>query len=284
MKSNYPKSFQKKVQKKNKDAITKSAEELLEEQEKIWQQNARQIVAEKEAELNGRISVNIPKKTTNYQHQQIQKEYDALAVKPTKPDSLPKLKVNEEVQQVINRAKRFSGIPVEEPVEQIERQALKGVNELPESFNKEARTYVYNYIHHHGTAAGDKVTEYPKLYPPKKEKAAKKEMARLREEHRKRRTESYSKHVGCSDEEIACTNKYAVFPEDKYSYKKYKYMEKERPNDADWEPEMTREEFMANQEKYRWEEYRRTQHLSINDTGKTNKESLWTRVKRKLGF
>ena len=255
----------------------------LEEAE--WKANASSIVAEKEAELNGNISVNVPKKPTNYQHKQTQKEYDALAVEPAKTAPSPEVQLSEEeaIQRTINSAKKFSGIPVEEPVVQVERQQVRGINELPESFNDEARIYVGKYIRRHGENA-DRVTEYPKLYPPKKAKAAKKEMARLRKAHIERRVKDYAKHVGCSDETTACTNSYTVLPETKYSYRKYKSMEQERPTEADWQPEMTREEFMQNQEQYRWEEYERTRHLDINDTGKPEKESLFKRIIKKFGF
>ena len=65
-------------------------------------------VADKEAELNGRIAVNVPKKPTNYEHKQLQKEYEeALGINAKKksPYVKPEITVKPQEQKpVVSKA------------------------------------------------------------------------------------------------------------------------------------------------------------------------------------
>ena len=192
----------------------------------------------------------------------------------------------------------------------------RGVNQLPESFNQEQLSWLkaHGYIR-------DNVTEYPKLYSvthgkieiplniltenqiefftsngfvkngdilvadvskslPKDKKALQKLMKKLDHEHKTRRIEDASRRVGIGNE-TAFYNPIDVPKDIRYNYRKYKSMELERPNDADWEPEMTRDELMQNIEQYMNEEIARTR-IHHHETHK--KQSFLQKLKNKIGL
>ena len=193
------------------------------------------------------------------------------------------------------------------------------VNQLPESFNKEQITW----LKAHGFIKDKDVLSYPKLYStthgkiqiptdilttnqiryfvsqgfkqngeileldvskslPKNAQAAKKIMSKLDKAHKNRRMNDVYQRIGIGNE-TTLYNPAHVPDNIRYNYNKYKSMAAERRNNADWEPEMTREEFMQNIEKYMNEEIERTtpqkHHQDISQ-----KESLLEKLKRKFGL
>ena len=203
-------------------------------------------------------------------------------------------------------------------VSEIAPKVTGGVNQLPESFNQEQ----LSWLRAHGYVRDKDVLGYPKLYStthgkievplnlfndaqikffesigfvnngevlkldvskslPKNEKALKKLMKKLDSEHKERRMQDAGNRVGISNETVL-HNSVAVPQNTRYNYQKYMSMEKERLTDADWQPEMTREEFMQKIEQYINEEIART--ASQNYTPIERKETFLTKIKRKIGL
>ena len=192
-------------------------------------------------------------------------------------------------------------------------------NELPESFNQEQLTWMKA----HGFIKDKDIFTYPKLFSdthgeikiptnlfneaqikyflangfiqkgefleldvskslPKNKKALEKIQNKLYNGLKERRMQEVSQRIGIYNETVLYNP--AAVPDDiRYNYRKYISMAKERKTDADWKPDMTREEFMRNREKYINEEIERTtprEHHSRT----SKKESLFEKLKKKFGL
>ncbi len=192
-------------------------------------------------------------------------------------------------------------------------------NELPESFNQEQLTWMKA----HGFIKDKDIFTYPKLFSdthgkikipinlfnkaqinyfltngfiqkgeflelnvskslPKDKKTLAKIMKKLYMEHKERRMQEVSQRIGIYNDTVLY-NPVAVPDNIRYNYKKYESMAVERRTNADWEPEMTREEFIRNIEKYMNEEIKRTTPQK-HYTNISKKESLLEKLKRKIGL
>ena len=295
---------------KNQAYIEEQTDKKEQEYQKLFDKNfeeqGRTIVANLEKKLDGRgnLVVDIPRKHNKRYHNKLQKEYDKLAVNQFASGKTDQ----EKIDVLIENAKRCSGIMTDKltytaklknqlsikPIRtfqdtdsgvEITRNVVRGLNELPESFNETERNLVKN-VYRHTDVPAEKVTEYPRLYAGKEErkaaikglfsegfpsfaklkdfvrimgeeKAAKKAYKKAKKEHIARRAEDYKKHNGIGNAEVATSNTYMITKDMKYSYRKYASMSKERPTEKDWEVEMTREEFMKNKEQYMAENFER---------------------------
>ena len=203
-----------------------------------------------------------------------------------------------------------------EAVEVVQENA-SGINQPSESFNQEQ----LSWLRAHNFIKDKNILEYPKLFAdthgkieipldilsknqieylvssgykiegdlitkdvskslPKSEKALKKLMKQLDSEHRARRIEDARHRIGNGNDSVLY-NPIIVPEERKYSFKKYKAMENERLTDDDWKPEMTREEFMQNRDKYIMEEFERTR---IKHRTQEHKKTFWEKLKSKIGL
>ena len=261
---------------------TKTIEELKQQIEQAWKENAKPAVEEKERLLDGKITVEVPRKPRKTWHNKIQKQLEKVF--DTKNEAIPK------TEQKIAEGKneRIDGLSAVQPIkthsdtdsgENVVKNVVKGLNELPESFNEKERFLIKNIYGRRQSIYDDKVTEYPKLYPGKKErkqairelfdggipslkkitdfikimraeKNAKKAYEKAKKNHIQRRVKEFAHRVGQSDEKIATSVMLYTPDSMKYSSKKYKSMMAERPNPGDWDVEMTRDEFMKNKEQY----------------------------------
>ncbi len=307
-------------------------------QERVWKHRTDKQVSEYEQKLNGNITVTVPQKPTNYEHNQLQAEYDKLGIStpkkkhqnqtakelqervwkhrtdkqvseyeqklngnitvtvPQKPTPSWHNKIQRQFEKVFGIKKEVQkqdSITIQPLPEKVEPQivetpqiALKGLNELPESFNEQER-HLVKYLYRNTRLPKDKVTEYPKLYKTEKEaKEAKKEYQKLKKAHIERRVNNYANHVGVSDPETAISNTYIIPDSEKFSAKKYASMSKERPRPEDWEVEMTREEFMKNKERYMVENFereRKTQGVKQFENPK-RRITLSDKIKKFFGF
>ena len=257
---------------------TKTIEELKQQIEQAWKENAKPAVEEKERLLDGKITVEVPRKPRKTWHNKIQKQLEKVF--DTKNEAIPK------TEQKIAEGKneRIDGLSAVQPIKTHSdtdsgENVVKGLNELPESFNEKERFLIKNIYGRRQSIYDDKVTEYPKLYPGKKErkqairelfdggipslkkitdfikimraeKNAKKAYEKAKKNHIQRRVKEFAHRVGQSDEKIATSVMLYTPDSMKYSSKKYKSMMAERPNPEDWDVEMTRDEFMKNKEQY----------------------------------
>ena len=256
----------------------KTIEELKQQIEQAWKENAKPAVEEKERLLDGKITVEVPRKPRKTWHNKIQKQLEKVF--DTKNEAIPK------TEQKIAEGKneRIDGLSAVQPIKTHSdtdsgENVVKGLNELPESFNEKERFLIKNIYGRRQSIYDDKVTEYPKLYPGKKErkqairelfdggipslkkitdfikimraeKNAKKAYEKAKKNHIQRRVKEFAHRVGQSDEKIATSVMLYTPDSMKYSSKKYKSMMAERPNPEDWDVEMTRDEFMKNKEQY----------------------------------
>ena len=282
------------------------------EKEKI--ENITKQLDEQEAEAKKAIEESDTRNAQWLEEQQAKREaeYEKMYL------DAEKQKIDAEKEKIEDATKKAEETAkiITDDTPKIVQESTGGVNQLPESFNQEQR----NWLKSHGFIKEDNVTKYPKLYSsthgkieipmnilnknqieyltsngfvikgdmlvsdvskslPKDKKALKKLMKKLDEEHKMRRINDASKRVGIGNES-SLYNPIDVPQNTRYNYKKYKSMEKERPTDADWQPEMTRDELMQNIEKYMNEEIARTK---INHKTQ-QKQSFWKKLKNKFGL
>ena len=288
------------IKPERKSPVQKTLQELKEGIARAWRNDTQSITSEYEQRLNGNILVNVPQKPTNIEHKRMQAEYDKLAIKPERKSEITKLTdvqsaeivsdvKSEETQTLINGQLSIQPIRSYQDTDQgvtVVRNVVKGLNDKPESFNETERNFV-KYAYDRKRQPKDKVTEYPKLYSSaKEEKAAKKEYKKAKKEHIERRVNEYSRHAASSDEQTAITNSYMITNDMKFSARKYKSMEKERPTAKDWEVEMTRADFMKNKEQYMQENFRveRQTNGVHNFTNQVKPLSIFERIKNFFGF
>ena len=288
------------IKPERKSPVQKTLQELKEGIARAWKNDTQTITSEYEQRLNGNISVHVPQKPTNIEHKRMQAEYDKLAIKPERKSEITKLTdvqsaeivsdvKSEETQTLINGQLSIQPIRSYQDTDQgvtVVRNVVKGLNDKPESFNETERNFV-KYAYDRKRQPKDKVTEYPKLYSSaKEEKAAKKEYKKAKKEHIERRVNEYSRHAASSDEQTAITNSYMITNDMKFSARKYKSMEKERPTAKDWEVEMTRADFMKNKEQYMQENFRveRQTNGVHNFTNQVKPLSIFERIKNFFGF